>query len=321
MRRVLAALAAVALVLALSSSGSANHPERDYGFEPGNCSEFAQGCQAVSGGSVAFGSGDAYDGLRYQIASDNGSGGVSYARGVDNLTLSPGEEVWFGAAVRPASGFYDRANAQVRLFAWDTYPSSPYMRGGVWVDSSDRVVVYRHVDGGQQTPLVVLGTRALPEGVWTMVEIRQRLSTGPSALTEVYVNGVLVGSSSLPNLARSATITRYRVGLGDSSLVTNPIRVDFDRAYIGSAPRGVLAPPAPEPEPEPEPEPAPYIPACAFTCDEQLAALQAQVASLQSSLSAETARANLAEQQVLEATQRAELAEQKLEQIRTIVGG
>jgi hypothetical protein len=308
-RKLAGVLAAIALVLALSTSGSATHPDRSYGFELGNCSEFAQGCQASGGGSVTFGSGDAYDGSRYQIASDNGASGISYARGVDNLTLNPGEEVWFGAAVRPSPGFYDRANGQVRLFAWDSYPASPYVRGGIWVDSNDRVVSYRHVDGGEQTPLVVLGTRALPEGVWTMVEIRQRLAAGPGALTEVYVNGSLVGSSTLPNLSRSAQITRFRVGLGDSSLVSNPVRVDFDRAYIGSRPRGVVLPPAPEPEPEP----APYSPVCATTCDEQLAALNAQIAALQSQLASETQRA-------LEAEARANTAEQKLAQIRGIVG-
>jgi hypothetical protein len=299
-----AAFAATAAALMFTVGGSA--VDRSYGFEPGNCTEFAQGCQGVNGGSVAIGSGDAFDGSRYQIAADTGTGGTSYARGVDNVTVQPGEEIWFGAAIRPARGFYDAANGQVRLIAWDTYPASPYMRGGIWVDSNDRVVSYRHVDGGGQAALVVLGARAIPEGVWTMVEIRQRLSTvAGQALTEVYLNGQLAGSSTAANLARNATITRFRVGLGDSSAVTNPVRVDSDRAYIANQRKGTTPPPPPPPPP-PDPEPAPYTPVCAPTCDEQIAALAAQAGGL--------------EQRALEAEARAQVAENKLAQIRGIVG-
>jgi hypothetical protein len=269
-------------------------PTRTYGFESGNCSEFAQGCQAVNGGSTTVVSGDAYAGTRYLQASDNASGGTSYARAVDNLTAVPGEEIWFGAAIRPAVGFYAAANAQARLISWDTYPNTPYMRSGLWVDSTDRVVVYRHVDGGGQTPLVILGTRALPEGVWSFVEIHQVLSTGSNALTEVFVNGSLVGSSTAANMARSDTVARYRVGLADSSSITNPVRVDFDAAYFGPTRQGTVTPPPPPP-PEEDPDDAVIA-----ALQAQISVLNSQITSLNSQLAAETLRANNAENRLVQ---------------------
>jgi hypothetical protein len=234
---IVVALGAVAAALGAQTAPAAV-PTFNASFENGNCSEFTQGCKTSGSGTYSVSSSGAYSGTRFLRTSVSGNSGVSFARAAQNLSIGLGSDFWFGAAVRLKTGFYN-VGGQVRLFAWDTYPASPTQRGGIWIDSTGRVVVYRHSDGGGQVPLVILGDRAVPEGKWVWMEIHQRLSnTDGQALTEVYVDGVSVGSSTLHNI-NGGTVTRYRVGITDASAAKTAVTADFDRAYLGPKQLGV----------------------------------------------------------------------------------
>jgi hypothetical protein len=225
-----------ATLLAAASLGGASPaqaavPAFSDGYESGSCSAWSQGCKVSGSGRYSIGSSGAYDGTRFLRATVGASSVIDFARSQTDISIGLGQEFWFGAAVRLQPGFYN-AGGQVRLFAWDAYPASPDQRGGIWIDSTGRVVAY-HMGRSGQVPLVVLGNRALPEGVWTFVEFRQRLSTSDgNALTEVYVNGSLIGSSTLHN-TDGPSVTRFRVGITDGSDVRTTVTADFDRAYIG----------------------------------------------------------------------------------------
>jgi hypothetical protein len=239
-RRIAIAAAVTAVATGIGAhAAAAAVPTFNASFEGGNCSEFSQGCKTSGSGTYSVASSGAYSGSRYLRASVSGNSGVSFARAQTNISISLGSDFWFGSAVRLKTGFYN-AGGQVRLFAWDTYPASPTQRGGIWIDSTGRVVVYRHSDNGGQVPLVILGNRAIPEGKWVWIELHQRLSTTDGqALTEVFMDGVSKGSSTARNI-NGGTVTRYRVGITDASAAKTAITADFDRAYLGTKKLGPL---------------------------------------------------------------------------------
>jgi hypothetical protein len=90
--------------------------------------------------------------------------------------------------------------------------------------------------GSPTTTLV--GPVNLPDNCYTNVELHLQLSSvDGSALTEVYRNNVLVGSSTKPNIISGQT---YSSALFGAASTTGATSVDFDRAYIRPESRGRL---------------------------------------------------------------------------------
>jgi hypothetical protein len=247
MRRVCSFLCVAALVVFPAGAAAAVEP-RSAGFEVGTFDELSQ--TNVDDGALGLTTDRAFDGGISAHASYGGGGEDGHARGLWNVDWSDGEEVWFGAAYYLPPGFHSKVQGQVDLLRWDNWPSRPTGTdsGGVSISGSDRRARLLRFGAGRPKDTLV-GPIALPEGRWFTLEVHQRLSDGAGALSELYLDGVLVGSSTRPN-TYGRPIERLRYGLvaiaSDSQ--QKPLELWFDRATVGPR-RAGGGTPAPTPEP------------------------------------------------------------------------
>jgi hypothetical protein len=149
----------------------------------------------------------AYAGARAIKATYDGSTLNGYARGVWHVDWRPGEEVrWGTAAYLPKGTMADVADF-FALMRWDNFGAY-----GSVGDDKGGIVFHRgrgwRLTGGPMD----LPIPALPENRWFTIEVHQVLSQGSSGLSEVYVDGQKVASTSGRNMARSP-IDRLRVGI------------------------------------------------------------------------------------------------------------
>jgi hypothetical protein len=154
-----------------------------------------------------------------------------------------GDDVWYGSAFRLPDGFFQLQSA--KLLRWGG-ANGTY--GGIVLNGADDSFSLIRGRGGTDDELVRFG--GLPHGQWVWLEVHQRLGAlGTNALSEVYVNGALVGSSAAANVfSDTGTISFLLAGLAEAQ-VTNGFlaaTAELDRITILGAERGPIgAPPAP----------------------------------------------------------------------------
>ena len=197
----------------------------------------------------------AYSGTSSARATYNGSGENGYARGIWNVQWEDGDDVWFGAAYYLPTGFHSNIQGQVDLVRWDNWSTNPSDTdwGGVSIYGSDHRARLLRFGAGRPNDTLV-GPLDLPEGRWFTLEVHQRRSaTSGSALSELYVDGKLVGKSTAANTyGRAATRVRYGVVAIAAGSQKKPLELNFDDASMGSASSlGAGTQPAPAPAPEP----------------------------------------------------------------------
>jgi hypothetical protein len=240
-------------------------------------SEFTQVTQLNA--TVSATSERAYDGS-YAVKSVYGGGGVNaYARGHWDVSWQTGNDVWYGAAYYLPTGFKAAMQNEVALMRWDNWPSYQDGSGdigGIVIWGSDKRARLKLGTYSGSTEKVLAGPFDVPEGRWFWLEVHQKLGTS-GALSEVYLDGALVGSSTAAN-TNGRTIERIRYGLvaqGGSSQ-TNPLTLYFDRARVSTSatgPLGTAPVPAPSPgtgtgtgsTPSPTPAPANAAPTVSIT--------------------------------------------------------
>jgi hypothetical protein len=77
----------------------------------------------------------------------------------------------------------------------------------------------------------LVGPIALPEGRWFRLEVHERLSGGTGALSELYLDGKLIGKSTAPNTyGRSIQRIRYGIVAIAEGAQTKPLELSFDDA-------------------------------------------------------------------------------------------
>lgn len=239
-------------------------------FETGNCSQFTQGCQSTGpsagNATTSVDTSRAYDGTYSLHASYTGGTQNAYARAVENVGWNQGDDVWYGEAVYLPVGFKAAMQDEVSLLRWDDYGNSAYgscnsdnlnpapscdpdsQIGGVIINCGKNST-------GQCTDLharlkfscyhncpetILAGPWDIPEGQWNWIEVHQKLSTTDGqAINQVYMNGSLVGSSTIHN-TDGYLIDRLRAGLVaiGAGIQTNPLNLWTDRVYIGSSQLG-----------------------------------------------------------------------------------
>jgi polysaccharide lyase-like protein len=204
-------------------------------LETGDFREFSQ--SEASRGSLTVTGQRAYDGSHAAAARYRGGPGNGYARAIQNVSLRDGQDVWYGAAFYLPMGFKRAMQGEVALLRWDNYLARGTAGdvGGVVVWGSDRrarLVLSRY--GGHERILV--GPFDVPEGLWFSLLVHQRLAK-PSgrALNEVYVDGLLTGSSRAGNTA-GRKIQRVRYGLValNAGAQRDPLTLWFDRCIVTS---------------------------------------------------------------------------------------
>jgi hypothetical protein len=234
-------LAAVDRALA-PRAASASVPTLAAHMEARGFSEFDQ--PNVSAGQLTQTRGHAYDGQWSALATYCGGGANGYARGVFAPRWPAGSDVWYGGAFLLPRGFHAAIQGEVALVRWDNYnlfgPSGDF--GGVVIFGSDRRarVVRGHYDAGTLDQLGA--TFQIPEGRWVWLEVHERLGEADGALTEVYLDGQRVSSSTQPNsFGRPVDRIRYGLVAIASGAQDRPLHLWFDRAIAGGSQVGPLS--------------------------------------------------------------------------------
>jgi hypothetical protein len=151
-------------------------------------------------------------------------------------TWGEGTDVWYSASFYLPPGFYASKNSSKDIMRWDAYVNGDNdIQGGLGMGSDDGLYI---MTNWPYTRPVETGY-IIPEGVWTSIEVHQRISEFASvAQNEIYADGVLVGMSSVPNFKGSAypanerAINRLRVGLVSEGSVSDSNTLYFDKFVI-----------------------------------------------------------------------------------------
>jgi hypothetical protein len=186
----------------------------------------------------------AYQGAGSARATTHG-GGDAYSRALFNVRWREGADVWFGAAYLLPRSFTSQMQGEVDLLRWDNFPADRVTtdRSGIVLFRGDRRAHLIRQRLGVED--VTLGKPfALPVGRWFWLEVHQRLSRGRGALSEVFLDGRLVTSSTKPN-SYGRTVRRIRFGIVavDAARQRRPLKLWFDRATVGTRARGPVQSP------------------------------------------------------------------------------
>lgn len=171
----------------------------------------------------------------------------------NSMNFVEGDEFYLGYALFIKAGFYPTAQtSSTRLCTVDNFNvTANEDRLGLWIYSDDSVRVLKHKEGTGESTLINLGagTSVLPEGQWHYIEQHFKMHhTDGSAISRIWINGVLKGSSTLANLQPNfeSPFQRFRVGICDISWVrAADVTMYFDDAYIGPTKRGGTGSPDP----------------------------------------------------------------------------
>ena len=226
-RSIPVAVIAVAVLLCCAPAVEA----RVGGFDVGDFGEFDW--HATANGSLTVSSERAYEGLRSAKAS-NFAAGNQYQRVWYDVSWGEGSDVWYGMAlyIPRLSDWCWWTPAR-----WDNYKSYGSLGdlGGLRIELG-RLYLDKGTYFSQRA---LIGPVTIPEGRWFWVEVHQRLSgTAGSALSELYIDGTKVGSTTAANSAgRPIDTIRY----GNVSMATScsqPASIHFDRVSLTDAPIG-----------------------------------------------------------------------------------
>jgi hypothetical protein len=153
------------------------------------------------------------------------------------LNWQNGDDVWYSAAFYLPTSFLTQ-NTYVDMMRWQTAPvgPTPAEGGGIALQGSDKLSLVRgNVPIGQEfTP---------PLGRWFSLEVHQKLGTsaGGGTLSEAFLDGRLVSSSSAANRSQSTPVLRVNYGLvGDILPTGNSSYLFADRASVTGGQLGPL---------------------------------------------------------------------------------
>jgi hypothetical protein len=206
------------------------------GMESGGFSEFDsfsswEGDLAVTGDR-------AYEGQHAARAAFAGAGESGAQRVWKQVSWGSESDVWYGMALNIAD---IDAFCYWNPIRWDNYKTYGATGdvGGLAIEHGELSVIQNHY--GQSERKLISGV-AIREGRWLWVEVHQRFAaTDGQALTELYVDGQRVGSSTQANSA-GRQIDHLRFGVVNvAGSCSDPGSVDFDRASITD---GMLGPAA-----------------------------------------------------------------------------
>jgi hypothetical protein len=232
-RLLLASACTLAALSAIPAGALAEVDPLSATLDNGSFGEFSQ--TNVDEGTLSLTDERYYDGGLSARATYDGEGENGYSRGIWNVEWNDGEDVWFGAAYFLPVGFHSNIQGQVDLLRWDNWESHPDDTdwGGVGIYGSDRRARVLLMGAGRDSDVVVSPFR-LPEGRWFTLEVHQRLSAGAGALSEVYLDGALVGRSEKPNTyGRKIERIRYGIVAIAEGEQRKPLDLWFDRATAG----------------------------------------------------------------------------------------
>lgn len=168
----------------------------------------------------------------YKGASTNG-----YARGLfhfDTARILEGQELWIGAEFYLPTGLLAAAG-YCSLFRRDNWPlyGSQGNTSGIAIYGGDNRL-HAECDTYDDKWGHELGTGVVvPEGRWFKAELHERVgSIAGSALTELYVDGVRVSTSTAANNLNGRPTDRVRFGVVAVSVQEKGFGLQFRNAYV-----------------------------------------------------------------------------------------
>ncbi|MCW3016274.1 MAG: hypothetical protein JWO02_3366 [Solirubrobacterales bacterium] len=182
-----------------------------------------------------------YQGAGSARASITGHGNA-YSRGLFDVRWSDGDDVWYGAAYLLPDRFFSAMQGEVDILRWDDFPGDRVTtnRSGIAIFEGDhRAHLLRQRLGVEQQTLAP--PFDLPANRWFWLEVHQHLSTGRDALSEVFIDGKRVATSTERNsYGRQVRRVRYGIVAVDAQRQRRRLTLWFDRATVGTRRRGPL---------------------------------------------------------------------------------
>jgi hypothetical protein len=229
-----------AVVGLIASAMSAAQPQVAHAVRH-DLAEFSQA--TTSRGALRVTEARRYDGSGAYDARYCGGPGNGYARGVTAVRWPSGATRSYGVALFLPVDLARRQQGEIDLLRWDNYPL--YGEGGdfggiVLFAGDGRARLERGHYAGDAEPIG--DAFPLPRGRWVWLEVRQTLSDGPDARSDVWVDGRRVVASRAPN-AYGRAVRRVRFGIVavDAAAQRRTLRLFFDRAAVGTGPLGPLS--------------------------------------------------------------------------------
>jgi hypothetical protein len=150
-----------------------------------------------------------------------------------------GTDIWYSASFYLPVGFYASKNSTKDIMRWDAYDGTREqdMQGGLGMGSDDGLYIMSNYPYSRPVETSYI----IPEGKWTSIEVHQVISEFfGKAINEIFANGILIGSSAIPNykgtayaaLGQNTAINRLRVGLVSEGSVSDANTLYFDKFVI-----------------------------------------------------------------------------------------
>jgi hypothetical protein len=171
--------------------------------------------------------------------SYSGGGVNGYARGLfdyDSPQILEGQQLWFGARFFLPVGFSSSAGyvSLMRRDNYGLYGSAGNTCGvALWSGDNRLHAECNTYDGSWPTQDLIGGVVA-PEGRWFTLELHQTLDSAAGGVTELYLDGAKVGSSTgINNLLNRAT-DRVRFGVVAVGPQAGGFSLQFAGAYVSN---------------------------------------------------------------------------------------
>ncbi|MBS1870090.1 MAG: hypothetical protein JSS99_10525 [Actinobacteria bacterium] len=169
----------------------------------------------------------------------NGGSTNGYARGIfdyDQPQIKEGQDTWMGARYYLPSGFSSNAGyvSLMRRDNWPIYGSSANTCGvALWSGDSKLHAECDTYDGSWPTRSLIGGVTA-PEGRWFTLELHQQIDSSSGSTTELYLDGVKVGSSTAANNLSERPTDRVRFGIVAIDPQSSGFKLQFTQPYVSN---------------------------------------------------------------------------------------
>lgn len=168
--------------------------------------------------------------------------GSHYSRMKSEVALNVGEKHWLTADIEIPADFYTRHQASMKVMTFGT--ATPYKKIGLWIDSAGFPRL-QFEDSGLK--LLWQGTEKLPVGRHFFAIECLPSPTDGIALTRLYMDGTILGESTLANF-NGTVLDRLVWGIdGAANQDTNQISLIFRSAGLDDFQATPEPPPAFEP--------------------------------------------------------------------------
>jgi hypothetical protein len=169
----------------------------------------------------------------------NGGAVNGYARGLfgyDSPQILEGQDLWWGARFELPTGFVSNAGyvSLMRHDNWGIYGSNGDACGVALFSSDGKLHVDCDSYDGSWPSRSLIGGFTAPEGRWFTLEVHQKVDSSSGSVTELYLDGAKVGSTTAANNYLNRAIDRVRFGIVAVGPQLTGFRLRFTDPYVSN---------------------------------------------------------------------------------------